>query len=303
MSHQPTIKSHQPTIESHQPTTESHQPTVGSHQPIVVRQIDFDFPDDIDPVVVAGNPEESYLMIGLSLLLPYLEPYLIRTMKEAKKQVTDAKLIDDLERFSAQEGQHYRQHMRFNDSIRLQGFPGLEPLEKKLSDDYKRFSKTKSLRFNLAYAEGFEALTTASARFSFERETDQETLPAVADLFAWHLLEELEHRTVAFDIYDHVCGGYFYRVVAGLYAQWHMARFIGRVTKYMIEADPAAIERCGGKEGMRARRRKAGPDLRKQLLPKVLKTYLPSYTPHDIPFEAELQEMATHFSAAARSTR
>jgi len=276
---------------------------VGSHQPIVVRQMNFDFPDDIDPVVVAGNPEESYLMIGLSLLLPHLEPYLIRTMKEAKKFVKDEKLIDDLERFSAQEGQHYRQHMRFNDSIKLQGFPELEGLEKTLSDDYKRFSKTRSLRFNLAYAEGFEALTTASARFSFERPADQETLPAVSDLFAWHLLEELEHRTVAFDIYDHVCGGYFYRVVAGLYAQWHMSSFIGRVTRYMLKADPAAIERCGGKEGARARRQKAVPELRKHFLPKWLKTYLPSYTPHDIPFEAELEEMATQYSALARSTR
>lgn len=293
----------QPEIESPKSSVESHRPNVGSHQPIVVRQMDFDFPDDIDPVVVAGNPEESYLMIGLSLLLPYLEPYLIRTMKEAKKQVTDPKLIDDLERFSAQEGQHYRQHMRFNDSIRLQGFEKLAAFEKKLSDDYKGFSKNRSLRFNLAYAEGFEALTTASARFSFERGTNGETLPAVSELFQWHLLEELEHRTVAFDIYDHVCGGYFYRVTAGLYAQWHMSSFISRVTKYMIEADPAAIERCGGKEGMRERRRQAGPDLRKHFLPKLLKTYSPRYTPHDIPFEAELEEMATQFSSIARSTR
>lgn len=101
-----------------------------SRQPIVVRQMDFDFPADIDPVVVEGDPEQSYGMIGLSLLLPYLEPYLIRTMKEAKKQVSDPELIDDLERFSAQEGQHYRQHMLFNDAIRLQGFPNLVELEK-----------------------------------------------------------------------------------------------------------------------------------------------------------------------------
>lgn len=61
--------------ESRQPI-ESRQPTE-SRQPIVVRQMDFDFPRDIDPVVVTGDPEQSYLMIGLSLLLPYLEPYLI----------------------------------------------------------------------------------------------------------------------------------------------------------------------------------------------------------------------------------
>jgi hypothetical protein len=71
----------------------------------------------------------------------------------------------------------------------------------------------------------------------------------------------------------------------------------------MLKAAPAAIERSGGKEGTRARRKKAGPELRKHFLPKLLKTYLPSYTPHDIPFEAELEEMAMRFLALARSTR
>ncbi len=274
-----------------------------SHQPIVVRQMDFDFPAELDPVVVKGDPEQSYLMIGLSLLLPYLEPYLIRTMKEAKKQISDPALLDDLERFSAQEGQHYRQHMLLNDAIRLQGFPGLAEFKKKLDADYRRFSKTRSLRFNLAYAEGFEALTTATARFSFERGADPNVHPSVAALFGWHLIEELEHRTVAFDVYDHVCGGYFYRLVAGLYAQWHMSSFIRRVTRYMIEADPDAVERCGGRANLQARRREAGADVRKLLLPKLLKTYSPRYTPHDIPFDAELEEMAAQFSADARSTR
>jgi len=274
-----------------------------SHQPIVVRQMDFDFPADIDPVVVAGDPEQSYMMIGLSLLLPYLEPYLIRTMKEAKKQISDPELIDDLERFSAQEGQHYRQHMLLNDAIRLQGFPKLAELEKVLDADYRRFSKTRSLRFNLAYAEGFEALTTATARFSFERGPEPNTHPSVAALFQWHLVEELEHRTVAFDIYQHVCGGYAYRLIAGLYAQWHMGSFIYRVMRYMLEADPAAVERCGGEAGLRAKRREIVPQLKKLLLPKLLKTYSPRYTPHDIPFDAELEEMAAQFSAMARSTR
>ncbi len=274
-----------------------------SHQPIVIRQMDFDFPPDIDPVVVEGDPEQSYLLIGLSLLLPYLEPYLIRTMKEAKEQVSDPALIDDLERFSAQEGQHYRQHMLLNDAIRLQGFPKLAEMEKALDADYRRFTKTKSLRFNLAYAEGFEALTTAVARASFERGADTKTHPAVAALYQWHLIEELEHRTVAFDIYDHVCGGYVYRLVAGLYAQWHMSSFIRRVVQYMLEADPSAIERCGGRANLEAKRREAGRDARKLILPKILKTYSPWYTPHDIPFEAELEAMATEFSAMARSTR
>ncbi|MDP6977736.1 MAG: metal-dependent hydrolase [Myxococcota bacterium] len=278
-------------------------PAAANHaeQPIYVRQMDFQFDDDLDPLVVAGDPEQSYMVIGLSLLLPYLEPYLIRTMKEAKKEVRHPQLLDDLERFSAQEGQHYKQHIRLNQALRLDCFPKLPELEAKLDADYRRFSTEKSLRFNLAYAEGFEALTTASARFSFERGADPNMHPQVGALLNWHLVEELEHRTVAFDVYDHLYGDYFYRLTAGLYAQWHMSSFIRHVTRHMIEADREAIERCGGEASRKERLRKVWPELRSLLLPKVLRTYSPRYTPHDIPFDPELEVMAAELNQAARS--
>lgn len=274
-----------------------------SRNPIVVRQMEFDFPSELDPVVVEGNPEQSYLLVGLSLLLPYLEPYLMRTMKEARKEIRDPKLRDDLERFSAQEGQHYQQHIRLNKALRLDAFPKLPALEEQLAADYKRFSREKSLRFNLAYAEGFEALTTATARFTFEKGPDPGTHPAVAALFSWHLVEELEHRTVAFDVYDHIYGDYLYRLTAGLYAQWHMASFIRRVSQHMLEADPAAVERAGGAAGREQRKRRDLPELRRGLLPKLLRTYSPRYRPHDIPFEPDLEVMAAELSGQAVSTR
>ncbi len=43
-------------------------------QDITVRKMSFDFPDELDPIVIAGKPEASYNILGLSLLLPYLEP-------------------------------------------------------------------------------------------------------------------------------------------------------------------------------------------------------------------------------------
>jgi hypothetical protein len=267
-------------------------------QDITVRRMNFDFPDDLDPIVQAGAPEESYTLIGLSLLLPYLEPYLIRTMKVARKRLTDPDLIADLERFNAQEGQHFRQHRRFNEVVCRSGFDRLPEFEAELEADYRRFSDTKSLRFNLAYAEGFEALTTASALFMFENGAQEGLHPAAADLFEWHMLEELEHRTVAFDVYDRVCGGYFYRLVAGTYAQWHMLQWIGRVTGYLLEADERCLRDYGGQAGRRQRQRHAGR-MRMKLLPKVLKTYLPWYTPHKIEVGPRLREMGDRYTQRA----
>lgn len=271
-------------------------------QDITVRQLDLPFPEDIDPVCVEGSPEEAYGMIGLSLLLPYLEPYLIRTMKEAKKHVTDPELRIDMEKFSAQEGQHYRQHRRFNDVIRTKGFERLKEFEDGLDADYRRFTRTKSLRFNLAYAEGFEAFTTASARFSFEQGFPEGMHPAVRDLFMWHLVEEFEHRTVAFDVYDHVCGGYFYRLFVGLFAQWHMLRFTFRVAGYMLDADPRVLHHYGGRAGRRARQRGQLRMALRHLLPKVLWTYSPRYTPHRIEMPERIKELARHYSERAVHT-
>ncbi len=269
---------------------------------ITVRQMDFSFSEGLDPVLVPGEPEQSYLMVGLSLLLPYLEPYLIRTMKVAKKKVSDPELVANLDRFNAQEGQHYRQHMNFNKAVRLQGFPKLAELEADLEADYQRFTKTRSVRFNLAYAEGFEALTTASARFSFETAQGDRMNPEAADLFQWHLVEELEHRTVAFDVYDHVCGGYAYRLAVGLYAQFHMGRFIYRVIKHLLEADPEVVAQLGGRKAQKRRIRNQLGLLRRHLLPKLLRTYLPSYTPHNIGFTEEMAELASAYSARALRT-
>ena len=251
----------------------------------------FDFPEGLDPDFTPGSPERSYNLIGLSLLLPYLEPYLIRTMKEAKSRLADPDLVVDLENFCAQEGQHYRQHIRFNRSLRLSGYPGLEPLEKELEADYLRFSRTRSLRFNLAYAEGFEALTTAFAIFVLENPDELAGETPAHELLKWHIVEELEHRTVAFDVYESVCGNYFYRLAVGLFAQWHFLRFAARVARYMQKSSPETLEKYGGRDGLKKRRRADAASSLK-LLPRVLRTYLPWYTPHDIVMTQEMREAA-----------
>ncbi len=267
---------------------------------ITVRRIPFSFPAEMDPMLVSGHPEESYFYVALSLLLPYLEPYLIRTMTEARKRVTDPALAADLDLFNGQEGQHYRQHTRFNEAVRLQGFPGLAALEAEVAADYRRYTETRGLRWNLAYAEGFEAFTSAMARFTFEEKLTARMHPAARELFEWHLVEELEHRTVAFDVYEHVCGGYLYRLIVGLFAQWHLNRFMIRAAWYMLGVDPVAFRARYG--GVRAAFRRIRPlawlEVRR-LFPKLLATYLPFYTPHRLDLPAGAREVAARYSTSA----
>ncbi len=269
---------------------------------ITVRKMPFEFPDEIDPVFIEGDPEASFGMIAGSLLLPHLEPYLIRSMRAAMEHVTDPQILDSLKRFSAQEGQHFRMHAKFNKAIRKAGFPKLEEFERELAADYKRFSESKSLKFNLAYAEGFEALTMNAIKFLMDPNGFDNPESPIFQMFEWHFVEELEHRNVTFDVYDHVCGGYFYRLFAGIYAQWHFTSWIRRVNKYMLEVMPPPerspeVKRAR-KQFERAERRRAF----KELLPAIIRIYLPNYSPHDLEISPAMQIIADKYTALATST-
>lgn len=269
---------------------------------ITVRRMPFRFPSKIDSLIVKDYPEESFLFIGLSLLLPHLEPYLIRSMIEAKKKIQDAALLLDVDAFIGQESQHYRQHALFNKALQLDPHKDLAALEAALADDYERYSKTRSLRFNLAYAEGFEALTAAMTVFTLKFKYLDKIDPEIKDLFRWHMVEELEHRTVAFDVYQHVCGSYVYRVLVGCFAQWHFLRFVFRVVGVMKNADPEAFRRVhGGRWKTFARLSPLIGQSLLYLLPKVVATYAPWYNPRKIRLPAMVQEAWDEYTVRARS--
>ncbi len=269
---------------------------------ITVRRMRFEYPEDLDTVFIAGEPEESFVNIGLSLLLPHLEPYLIRTMKEARAQVKDPRLSEDLQAFVLQEGQHYQQHKRFNELFHDRGFDRLPALEAEMAADYERFSREKSLAFNLAYAEGFEALTTAMASIFLELDRSN-WHPCALALFEWHLVEELEHRCVAFDVYQHVSGDYLNRVRVGSFAQRHLLGFLLRVMEHMIERSPREMAAHGGQRGHRRRVRRLNQRLVFQILPLMLRSHLPGYSPHRLVVPASLEALATRYTESAEHTR
>ncbi len=197
---------------------------------IIVRRPSFEWPHDLPVLPIPDDPERSCELVGLSFTLPYLEPYLIRTMRVAGKEVDDPSLRADMKAFSGQEAQHYQNHARVNDVVRNQlsdhAAAAMRDLEERLEADYRRFSATKSVGFNLAYAEGFEAMTFALARSNMDAASPRRTVSGWAELIAWHLCEEIEHRTVTFDAYDAVVGKYPYRLVVGTWSQIHFLRFL-----------------------------------------------------------------------------
>ncbi len=225
-----------------------------------------------------SKPEFSQIVNGASLAMPHLEPYLIRSMRQAKVLITDPDLLAALDQYIFQEAQHFQQHRKYNDSISA-GYTSVVKLEEVYAQDYKNLGKNRSLRFNLAYAEGFESMALAIGQMLIE---EREYLfgggdSTVASLILWHFVEEIEHKNVAFDVFDHIYGNYFWRMLGLFYATFHiMYRTRQSYRKLLIED--------GLWKNFQSRKKLAKVLVRifGNLLPRFLKICRPGYHPAQI---------------------
>ncbi|MGB0920240.1 MAG: metal-dependent hydrolase [Alphaproteobacteria bacterium] len=186
------------------------------------RDIPFPFPDDIDPQWIPGNPELAAMINGASLTMPYLEPFLIRTMLEAARDIDDPKVRDDVRAFNAQEGHHYKTHRRFNELLKGKRYPQLGAVEEAMEASYKKLSK-KSMRTRLAYTAGFEAMTLGVTKWLIEERTKlfPKADSRVVSFALWHMVEETEHKCVAHDAFAALYPGTLRNYFARAYGVFH----------------------------------------------------------------------------------
>lgn len=226
-----------------------------------------------------------------SIIPAPVEPWLIKVLQAALPKLGEGAdaLREDVKTFIGQESQHFRQHRMFNKVIAAQGYPRLAEYEKQLADDLDRFLKNRSLKFQLAYADGFESLGAVQGGVWFERsdEMTQGADPNAVALWKWHMAEEFEHREVCYQLYHRlysrglwgkIWNGYFYRVYGCIYAMAHLQGYMARMFAYMIEQDKQSMdeaERAGLDRDIKALKRFQT----REFLPQVLKALLPWYDP------------------------
>lgn len=195
--------------------------TVADDPVPVPRRIAFEFPDDLGVDWHPSEPEFAAMVGGASLAMPYLEPFLIRTVREALTQVNDEHIVAEGRAFNTQEQFHFQAHRRFNDLLKARRYPGLAEVERRMEADYARLAKAP-LRTRMAYTAGFEAMTIGLTHWLIEQRVRlfAGADPRVASFIIWHMVEEIEHKRVAHDVYKAVFGSglrsYFARV-AGVF--------------------------------------------------------------------------------------
>ncbi len=171
------------------------------------RPIQLGWPEDTRTAWQPLKPEFAAACNALSLGIPYGESYVIRSLRGALDQIDDPDLAEQVSCFIEQEREHTRQHRQLN-KILLTQHPALRRIERWLAWSYRFLERRAGTRFGVAYAAGFEALAFAAARWMDKR---RHTLfhgadEAPATLMLWHMAEEIEHKTVAHDVWAAVEG-------------------------------------------------------------------------------------------------
>lgn len=178
---------------------------------IPVRRITFRHPDAPDDWAehhfAGGDPVMSHAVAVLSSLFPEGEDFFVRSVRRYRDRITDPELRRQVSGFIGQEAIHGREHRELNARLGDLGYPtrGVDRLTKRL---LALLNKVLPGTHQLAITAALEHYTATLAETLLADDAGRALLgeSEVRDLLLWHAIEESEHKSVAFDVYEQVSG-------------------------------------------------------------------------------------------------
>jgi len=242
---------------------------------------------------VPEDPFTTHLLNVLHLLLPEGERWFVQVFTEALPLIKDERLAEDVRGFIGQEAIHAESHQGVLNHFAAHDLDP-EPyvgqvrwlFRRALGDrDFtgKRNAAKRREEWLIERTAGVAAIEhfTAFLGDLILNSPELDTVgvdPVMLDLLRWHGAEEVEHRAVAFDLYQHLDGRYLRRVrqmlvvAPGMAAMWILG------VRFLMANDPTGSRRPRLRDAIRARRRYDLPGLWKLIL--LVTPYLkPSYHP------------------------
>ncbi len=144
---------------------------------------------------------------ALSMMLPHGERFFIDSVNEFRDQIEDPKLKSDVLAFLMQESNHMHQHQAVNQllcDVRGYDMQAIEgPILKRAEWTKARVPAIRRLAGTAANEHLTAVLVADMLR---HKDTFIDADPDVAELWYWHGVEEIEHKSVAFDVYQAVGG-------------------------------------------------------------------------------------------------
>ncbi|MFF7241449.1 metal-dependent hydrolase [Streptomyces collinus] len=225
------------------------RPVESERIPLKARNVSFSWQDT--PLHwVPGDPFTTHTINVLHLLLPAGERWFVHVYKQVLPLIRDERLRADVLGFIGQEAMHSQAHDEVLPHLREQG---LDPtpytaqvdwfFEKLLGDRTLPPGRARRwwLLERVALIAAIEHYTAFLGDWVLNAtELDRRGAdPTMLDLLRWHGAEEVEHRSVAFDLFLHVDGDYGRRVRTWAAAFSALVFLWQRGIRFFMANDPA----------------------------------------------------------------
>jgi len=268
---------------------------------------------------VPDDPFATHVMNVLHLLLPEGERHFIKAVDEAAPMVDDPGLQAAIKPFVQQESWHAWAHQVVLDHLAEQGIdtkPYTAKLEGWLSalgdrrEGWPPLLQRWWLYRRLADVAALEHFTAVLGQWVIQHRgldyagTDETML----DLLRWHGAEEIEHRSLVFDVYQNVCGNYPLRALSMLltgtqFLFWWLVLFWWLAgVRYLMAHDLTITAKPRWRDWLRAAREYKVPGPWKLLVTVPIRYLRPSHHPRTEASTQMAMDYLEH-SPAARAAR
>ncbi|MBA2950155.1 metal-dependent hydrolase [Streptomyces himalayensis] len=252
-------------------------PREDEHDHLVLQPRDVEFDWARLPLHwIPGEPLASHVINVLHMLLPEGERWFVRTFKQALPMITDERLREDVIGFVGQEAVHAEAHQGVLDHFLSKGLDPtpyvrhMEWLFHRVLGDRECLTPSQQREHvieRVALIAAIEHFTAFLGDWVLNADgLDRAGVdPVMLDLLRWHGAEEVEHRSVAYDLLTHLDPGYARRIramaVAGPVLYWLWIRG----ARFLMAADPelSGAVKAGWRAYMAASRRGLLPELGK----------------------------------------
>ena len=174
---------------------------------VPVRQLGQDYDQDFPDFWFHNNAFLSMFFTGFSANLPEGEDQFIYSVRLFQKKITNPVLKAQVRAFIGQEAHHSREHDALNNAMKKRGYR-LDRAEKRMRKINKLMRRFQSPQKQLAGTVCGEHMTALVADYILRKRPEylDQMAPVLARMWAWHAIEETEHKAVAFDVYDQLVG-------------------------------------------------------------------------------------------------
>lgn len=208
-----------------------------------VRPLSFDVNaiEQQEPVWSRTSPKFAVFVNALGVHVPYFERYLIVAMRKARPQVPveDKELVRDMTRIIGQEAHHAKNFVQLN-ALLTQRYPKVARFDSDAKAYFAKHAEEDSLKRLVGFTAGYETFTFLAGLIILDNyeEWFEDSDPVMKAMWVWHQVEEIEHGSVAFNVYKRLYGDdEWYRKWMVLYALVHIALETIRAYVHMVRME------------------------------------------------------------------